>query len=102
MYELKLYYSIQNGGDGSAYPQLMESKELCELDQDLMDEGWGETCAGSFTVESESPITIKNEVVTAEMYIKKIEEQLTYCSSSNRKNLEDKITAVKQLIENRK
>lgn len=39
--KLKIFYSVQNGGDGSAYPKLMESKELAEFDQEYMDEGWG-------------------------------------------------------------
>jgi len=66
----KIYYSVQNCGDGSAYPRLFESMELAELDQDMMDEGWGESCTGSITVESESPIAIVDEVTTIDDMIK--------------------------------
>lgn len=67
---LTLYYSVQNGGDGSAYPQFMESAELAEYDQENMDEGWGESCTGSIELESDSPITVKGkEVTTKESYL---------------------------------
>lgn len=68
-YILELHYSVRNGGDGSAYPHLMSSKELAQYDQDNMNEGWGESCLGSFTVESDSPIFIKDEVKTPEGYL---------------------------------
>lgn len=69
----KIWYSVQNCGDGSAYPRFMESKELAELDQDYMDEGWGESCTGCISIESDTPITIKNSVLTVEELIKDIE-----------------------------
>ena len=46
MKELKLWYSVQNGGDGSAYPNFMESEALTVFDQDNADEGWGECDEG--------------------------------------------------------
>lgn len=64
-----IYYSVQNGGDGSAYPQLMESMELAEWDQDHMDEGWGENCTRTIEVESDSEITIIDKVTTKESYV---------------------------------
>lgn len=51
--KLILHYSIQNCGDGSAYPLFVESEELAEWDQEYMDEGWGEPCTGSITVEGD-------------------------------------------------
>lgn len=66
--KLKLYYSVQNGGDGSAYPRLMESKELAEFDQEHMDEGWGESCTGSITLESDTDIKCLDEVQSKEAY----------------------------------
>jgi len=75
-YSLELHYSVQNGGDGSAYPHLMESAALAEFDQANMYEGWGESCTGSFVVESDSPIVIKSEVKTAaSFYIGLLEEE---------------------------
>lgn len=74
-YTKTLYYSVHNGGDGSAYPHLMESAELATWDQDSMPEGWGEDCSGSFTVESDSPIRIVDEVTTAiSMLIDKLDD----------------------------
>ena len=58
-----IYYSVQNGGDGSAYPMFVETKELARWDQDHMDEGWGECCSGELVIESDGPITV-NDVMT--------------------------------------
>jgi len=61
--KLKIHYSVQSGGDGSAYPEFMESEKLANWDQSHMSEGWGEPCTGSLEIESESPMTC--EVTTA-------------------------------------
>ena len=74
MHSLTLHYSVQNGGDGSAYPRFMSSKELAEWDQDHMNEGWGEPCVGSITLESESPIRVKEEIETPETFLVKMLE----------------------------
>lgn len=66
MYRVKLFYSVQNGGDGSAYPHLFESLELADWDQEHMYEGWGENCSGFFELESESPITLLDRIKTKE------------------------------------
>ncbi len=42
-----IWYSVSNGGDGSAYPQWFLTEEETEYDQENMSEGWGETCNGS-------------------------------------------------------
>lgn len=42
-----IYYSIQNGGDGSAYPTFFLTEEAATNDQDLMYEGWSEDCSGT-------------------------------------------------------
>lgn len=39
-----MWYSVRNHGDGSAYPEFFESKELADWDQE--DEEWGESCTG--------------------------------------------------------
>lgn len=46
MQETKVYYSIQNGGDGSAYPKYFLTQAEADNDQETMDEGWGEPCTG--------------------------------------------------------
>jgi hypothetical protein len=53
----RFYYSVRDGGDGSAYPTFMESEKLAEWDQDHLTEGWGESCTGYIEVESDSPMT---------------------------------------------
>ena len=50
MSKLTLWYSVSNGGDGSAYPQFFETERLTEMDQELMEEGWGECCNGSIEI----------------------------------------------------
>jgi hypothetical protein len=64
MHRLTLYYSVSNGGDGSAYPQFSLSKELCDIHQEIQSEfyeGWGEPCVGEITLESDSPITVSDQ-----------------------------------------
>lgn len=63
-----VYYSIQNGGDGSAFPVWMESHDLAEWDQEHMSEGWGENCCGYLNFDSDSPITPNFEIQTKESY----------------------------------
>ncbi len=48
---MQIHYSVQNGGDGSAYPIFLATPELARWDQEHMDEGWGEPCYGDLTVE---------------------------------------------------
>lgn len=47
MERVKVWYSPQNGGDGSVYLEWFLTQEEAENDQDDMDEGWGEDCSGS-------------------------------------------------------
>jgi len=69
----KIWYSVQNCGGGSAYPMLCSSKELAELDQKYMDEGWGEPCVGCITIESDASIIgIKEKVETPESMLAEI------------------------------
>lgn len=44
---ITIWYSVQNGGDGSAYPDWFLTEEEAAADQSNMDEGWGEDCIGS-------------------------------------------------------
>lgn len=44
---VEVWYSIQNGGDGSAYPKWFLTEDDAENDQENLDEGWGESCTGS-------------------------------------------------------
>ncbi len=74
MNTFKLYYSIQNGGDGSAYPEWFDSEKLARWDQDHMYEGWGESCDGWITLTSESPIFVKDTVYTPKTYLERLRE----------------------------
>jgi hypothetical protein len=56
-----VWYSIRNGGDGSAYPHWFLTEEDAERDQENMDEGWGEPCTGS--VETYEGSDIWNEAI---------------------------------------
>ena len=72
---MQIWYSVQNCGDGSAYPSFMESEAQAELDQKWMDEGWGESCTGYIEIESDSPITV-NGIVTVDEQITTLESDL--------------------------
>lgn len=72
MYTLEVYYSVHNGGDGSAYPHWYESEELAEFAQE--GEEWGEPCTGSLTLRSESPI-ICDEIDSKEDYLLEMLDQ---------------------------
>jgi hypothetical protein len=67
-HELELHYYIQNCGDGSASVTFCESEQLADFDQDE-DNGWGEPCTGSIKLESDSPITVKEEIMTHANYL---------------------------------
>jgi len=46
MEKIELWFSVRNGGDGSAYPIWFLNKTEANKDQDDQDEGWGEPCIG--------------------------------------------------------
>ena len=47
---MKIFYSVQNMGDGSAYPWFFTTEELSEWDQEHMEDGWGEMCVGKLEI----------------------------------------------------
>ena len=47
MEKTTIWYSIGNGGDGSAYLRWFLTEKESEYDQENMYEGWGEICNGS-------------------------------------------------------
>ena len=59
--KVTVWYSIQNGGDGSCYPHWFLTEAKAEKDQREMDEGWGEPCCGS--VETFAGSDIHQEAV---------------------------------------
>lgn len=75
MAKLTIWYSVSNGGDGSAYPNWFETERLTEMDQELMHEGWGETCNGSLTVEGDN-LKMVTPFTTREQFLQELKERL--------------------------
>jgi hypothetical protein len=98
----KLWYNIQNGGDGSVFLRWFESKELSEIDEEFMDEGWGECSVDCIVIESDSPIRIARSFGTV-CTIESVEAELiktlgeNWYSDQTRKLYEQKLEAVRKL-----
>lgn len=72
----RIYYSVSNGGDGSAYPHFMESARIAEMDQELMHEGWGESCTGYIEIEGDN-IQVITRIQTEADFLEDLKERLT-------------------------
>lgn len=92
----KIYYSIRNSGDGSAYPFFMESLELAKIDQEYDYDTWAEDCSGWITIEHTGHINILDHIETAEEMRNEILEDLEYLSKDS--HLHDKLKAVNKLL----
>jgi hypothetical protein len=80
----KIFYSVSNGGDGSAYPWFFNSKECADFHQSL-EEGWGEDCTGFIEIESDGPVKVKDSM-TYEEYAEELKDSLDdYSDGSERK-----------------
>jgi hypothetical protein len=84
---MKIYYSIQNGGDGSAYPVFLESQELARWDQEHMDEGWGEDCDGYITVETDGVVSCPDMRTVIGYYLSNCEDE--YWSDQDKQSFEE-------------
>jgi hypothetical protein len=73
----RIHYIMQNNGDGSVSLELVESKELAEIIENHMDEGWGEPSYGYIDISHDTPINIMEEITTLDSLIKETEEELT-------------------------
>ena len=53
MKKYRIYYSIQNNGDGSASTIFFEDSDDADKHQENLHEGWGEDCTGhiEFTID---------------------------------------------------
>ena len=67
--KLTIYYNVGDGGDGSAYPQFYESKELASWDEEIHEPRWGEPSTSKIVLESDSPITHNLNPETKEAYL---------------------------------
>ena len=83
MKTLTLYYSVSNGGDGSAYPKFSLSEKAVEIHQDIENqfrEGWGEDCTGQIELVSDSDISVSENynkhLITKESLIKSLDYYL--------------------------
>ena len=79
--KLTIYYSIDNCGDGPAYPRLYDTKELAEWHQEHLDEGWGEPCTGEIVVEGDNlscPELQSKEIVDPHYYGVFVEGRLAH------------------------
>ena len=59
-------FSVENCGDGSAYPKWFLNETHAETHQDNMSEGWGETCTGTVQTYRGSDIhkkAVKNSAI---------------------------------------
>lgn len=74
MATLVIWYSVRNGGDGSAYSTFFESKKLAQMDQEMMEEGWGEECIGSLTIEGDNIKVVRPHVITVNEQLKYLDE----------------------------
>lgn len=62
--KITIWYSVENGGDGSAYPRWFLTEEAAEDDQESDEEGWGESCTGS--IETFEGSDVHKEAVSNE------------------------------------
>lgn len=72
---MNIYYSVQNMGDGSAYPWFFTTQALAAWDQDNMDEGWGERCTGSLKVQSKSRIICPDAMDAVTYWLRQTEDE---------------------------
>jgi len=99
-YTKNIYYSVRNGGDGSAHPTFFDSAELAQLDQDWQNEGgegWGESCDGYITLESDSPIVCKEARTIADV-IKDLEGERKW---TKKEVFESKMKDLKELMDSK-
>jgi len=61
--QIRVHYSVSNGGDGSAYPVFFATSTEANTHQNKENEngdGWGESCTGTLniTIEEDGSFTI--------------------------------------------
>lgn len=99
--KLDIWYMVTNGGDGSAYPTFIESKELADLiDEHQVElyDGWSEESVGSITVESDSEIKIVDKIITIDATIEEWELDLEFFKNGQKEILQGLISRAKALV----
>lgn len=96
-----IYYSVHDCGDGSAYPIFFEDLDCAEIDQEMMEEGWGESCTGHLEIETDVDcnIQIKN-VIKLTDFIKTLEDKLNnkYTKEKRKSEIEEYIKLLKNKL----
>lgn len=95
---MRIYYSVSNGGDGSAYPTFYENEMLSDMAQSFEEE-WGEPCTGFLEIEGDN-IVVKN-ITTEKEYIKELEDRLTWYSDRDEHD-DDGLTEVGDIRDDNK
>ncbi len=72
----ELFYVCINGGDGSAYPSFVESKELAQWIEENESEGFTEA-AGSLTLNSDSPIDVDGLETKESYFLENVGDEWT-------------------------
>lgn len=72
---MRIYYSVQNCGDGSAYPLFLSTQELADWDQERMDEGWGEPCVGSLEILTQYGLIIPDMMDAISYWLHRTEDE---------------------------
>jgi hypothetical protein len=90
-----IYYSIGNGGDGSAYIRFFDEEILADMHQSFEAE-WGDDCTGTITIEGENISC--NEVGTRKEYIAELEQSLEWCDEGEDDG-EDEVSSVHDVDE---
>ena len=100
----KVYYSVNNSGDGSAYPKFFESEKCSDFHQYLLNEygeGWGEDCVGELEIESDGPIKVKG-IRTDLQYIAELKQELTWSKGEEKREIEEFIFQLEASIREEK
>jgi len=92
---LEIWYSVHDGGDGSAYPRWFETRRLTEMDQELIENGWGECCNGSLKIEGEN-MRVLSHVTTTEEFIERLDRIINSQSRYTTRSEKEKASSFKE------
>jgi len=85
-----IYYSVQNCGDGSAYPIFFEDEICANLHQEIQEEkgdGWGESCTSSITLDiSVECEIVSKDIKSKEKFLNELKSDLEFAQKYKEKN----------------
>ena len=96
----KIFLSMKNCGDGSVYAVFFEDEDCAFMLQRLQEEGWGEDCVQTLTINSDSEIKVDN-ILSRQEYIENLQDEIEWSwTSEKRKNkLENAIKLLQGTME---